>query len=140
MADPIKIEGLNEFVRNLKKISSDLPKAVRIAFNGSAQLVVDEAVPHIPSVTGRARASVKARSTQTAARVVGGGKKAEWYPWIDFGGTRAGRGGGKAVRPFYKEGRFIYAAYYRLRDSGKVTEVMASALLDVVRSAGVEVD
>jgi hypothetical protein len=137
-SDPIKIDGLNAFVRNLKKLDSDLPKGVRVAFNSAADIVVQAARPDIPKRTGAAAGSVRARSTQTAARVVGGGAKASYYPWLDFGG-KVGRGKSVA-RPFYTEGRYIYAAYFRKRDSGEFENVMTSALLDVVRSAGFEVD
>lgn len=140
VAEPIKVEGLNEFVRNLKVLDSNLPKMVRVAFNNAMQLVVDKARPGIPSDTGTAKASVKGRSTQTQARVIGGGAKAKYYPWLDFGGKRKGRGGGVATRPFYKEGRFIYAAYIPLRDSGEIENVMVAALLDVVAGAGIAVD
>lgn len=138
MADAIKIEGLNEFVRNLKTLDSNLPRAVRLAFNQAADVVVAAAQPGIPIRSGRAAGSVRARSTQTAARVVGGGGKAPYYPWLDFGG-KVGRG--KSVsRPFYKEGRYIYAAYFAKRDSGEFEDVMTKALLSVVRGAGIEVD
>lgn len=138
MAEAIKIEGLNEFVRNLKRLDGDLPKAVRRAFNSAADVVVADARPRIPQRSGRAASSVRARSTQTAARVVGGGAKAPWYPWLDFGG-RVGRRR-SVVRPFLKEGRYIYAAYFRRRQAGDFERVMTDSLLDVVRGAGIEVD
>lgn len=138
MSEAIKIEGLNEFVRNLKRIDSDLPKAVRKAFNSAADIVVEDARPSIPKRSGKAQAAVRAQSTQTSARVKGGGAKAPYYPWLDFGG-RVGRK--KAVkRAFLKEGRYIYAAYYRNRDSGKFEEVMTDALVAVVEGAGIGVD
>lgn len=138
MTEAIKIEGLNEFVRNLKKLNSDLPKAVRKAFNDAANVVVEDARPGIPKRSGKAQASVRAASTQTAARVKGGGNKAPYYPWLDFGG-RVGRR--KSVkRAFLKEGRFIYDAYFRNRDSGKFEQVMTDALVAVVEGAGIGVD
>lgn len=138
MAEAIKIEGLNEFVRNLKRLNADLPKAVRRAFNSAADVVVADARPRVPRLTGTAAGSIRARSTQTAARVVGGGPKAKHYPWLDFGG-RVGKG--RSVRrAFLKEGRYIYAAYFAKRDSGEFERVMTEALLDVVASAGIAVD
>lgn len=137
MAEPIKIEGLNEFVRNLKSLDRDLPKAVRKAFNEAADVVVDDARPRVPSRSGRARRSLRSRSTQTRARVSGGGGRAPYYPWLDFGG-RVGRD--KSVRrPFYREGRYIYRSYFEARDSGEFERVMVKALLDVVESAGIAV-
>lgn len=136
MADPIKIDGLNEFVKNLKKLDSDLPKAVRMAFNTAADVVVADARPKIPRSSGKAKASVKARSTRTASRVVGGSARVPYYPWLDFGG-RVGRN--KSVRrPFLKEGRYIYNAYFANR--ARYAEIVEESLLDVVRQAGIEVD
>jgi hypothetical protein len=137
MADPIKIEGLNEFVRNLKTLDRDLPKAVRLAFNEASDLVVDDARPRVPRRSGRAQRSLRARSTQTRARVSGGGARAPHYPWLDFGG-KVGRGG-SIRRPFLTEGRYIYRSYHELRDSGRFEDVMVKALLRVVESAGIEV-
>lgn len=135
MSEPIKVEGLREFNRALKRMDSDLPKAVRLAFNEAADIIVQDARPHVPARTGRARGTVKARSTQTAARVVGGGNRAPYYPWLDFGG-RVGRR--KSVRrPFLKDGRYIYAAYDRRK--AEFIDVMAQKLVDVAEGAGIEV-
>jgi hypothetical protein len=132
---PIRVEGLAEFSRNLKKLNGDLPKALRIALNEAADIVVKGARPKVPRRSGRAAASVKARSTRTSSRVVGGSNRVPYYPWLDFGG-RVGKG--KSVRrPFLKEGRYIYASYFANTDEyGKVLE---EALLEVARQAGVEV-
>lgn len=135
MADPIRIEGLAEFSRNLKKLDADLPKALRVALNKSADIVVGAARPRIPKRSGRAQASVKARSTRTAVRVVGGSKRVPYYPWLDFGGA-VGRN--KSVRrAFLKDGRYIYRAYFD--NSDEFGRVLEAALLDVAREAGVEV-
>lgn len=135
MSEPIKVEGLREFNRALKKMDSDLPKAVRLAFNEAADLIVQDARPNVPVRSGRARSTVKARSTRTAARVVGGGNRAPYYPWLDFGG-RVGRR--KSVRrPFLKDGRYIYAAYDRRK--GEFIDVMAQKLVDLAEGAGIEV-
>lgn len=135
-SEAIRVVGLNEFQRNLKKLDADLPKALRVGFNGAADLVVNDARPKIPTVSGKARGSVKARSTQTASRIVGGSNKAPYYPWLDFGG-KVGRGR-SVSRPFYKHGRYIYESYFTNRD--RYAELLQDALLDVARQAGVEVD
>lgn len=138
MAEAIKITGLNEFVRNLKKLDNDLPKMVRRSFNTAADVLVAAIRPDIPSRSGRAAGSVRSQSTQTAARVSGGGNRAPYYPWLDFGG-KVGRH--KSVkRPFYADGRYIYGTYFRKRDTGEFEQVMTEQLLEVVRAAGFEVD
>lgn len=134
MPDAIRITGLNEFVRGLKRINSDIPKILRVAFNEAGGTIVTEARAGVPSKTGRARASVRAQSTQKAFRITGGSKKVPYYPWLDFGGStpRGGR------RPFLKDGRYIYASYFKHRD--ELGGLLEKALIDAARAAGVEVD
>jgi hypothetical protein len=138
MSEAIRVDGLAEFSRSLKKLDKDLPKTLRVALNDAAQIVVDDTVPEVPKRQGRASASVKARSTRTAARVSAGGSKAPHYPWLDFGGS-VGRNR-SVKRQFRKRGRYLYMAYFKNRDSGEFTEALENALLDVARQAGVKVD
>lgn len=136
MIDPIKIEGLGEFTRNLRKLDSDLPKALRVAMNGAANVVVDWAKPKVPRRSGRAARSVRAASTRTAVRVRAGGARVPYFPFLDFGG----RVGPKrsVTRPYKKQGRYLWAGLAANRD--QVQRVTEKALLDAARSAGVEVD
>lgn len=138
MADiqPIKITGLAEFNRNLRKLDKDLPKALRLALNEAGEIVVAWAKPQVPVQSGKAVGTVKARSTRTSARVTGGSAKVPYYPWLDFGG-RVGRN--KSVkRPWQSAGRYIYPGYTSNVD--KIHEALIDALLDVARQAGIEVD
>lgn len=131
----IEVTGLREFQRELRKMDSDLPKQVRIALNQASQLVIDKATPLIPRRTGRAANSLKVRSSQREARIAAGGKRAPYYPWLDFGGKVGKR---KSVdRPFYKEGRYIYPTLRKNREH--VIEIMQTALSDLARDSGVEV-
>lgn len=132
VAEPIRIEGLKEFVRAVKRVDSDLPKAVRKAGNTAAELVVSVAKPRVPTRTGRARATVRAKSTQSEARVAGGGARVPYYPWLDFGG-RVGRKHA-TTRPFLKRGRYIWAAY--ADNIPQVQESMSESLSEIARSAG----
>lgn len=134
MADPIRITGLNEFVRNLKKLDNDLPKVLRVAFNKAGETILAEARSGVPTRSGKARGSVRAASTQKAFRITGGSRSVPYYPWLDFGGKipRGGR------RPFKKEGRYIYASYFKHRD--ETAGYLEAALIDAARSAGIEVD
>lgn len=136
MIEPIKITGLTEFQRGLRKLDSDLPKSLRLAFNEAANIVVEAARSKVPHRTGRAAASIKPRSTRTAVRVSAGGNKAPYYPWLDFGGRVGPK---KSVRrPFIREGRYIYPSYTEHRE--EFQRVVEKALADVARSAGLEVD
>lgn len=131
----IGVEGLNEFTRALKKLDSDLPKMVRIANNSAADLLIKKTRPLIPSRTGKARNSLKAQSTRASARITVGGPKAPYYPWLDFGGATGRKK--SVVRPFYKEGRYIYPTLRKYRD--EIAAQQYQSLADVARQAGLEV-
>lgn len=134
MADAIRINGLNEFVKSLKSIDNELPKVLRVAFNKAGETIVQEARSGVASRTGKAKASVRGTSTQKAFRITGGSKRVPYYPWLDFGGTTP-RGG---KRPFKKDGRYIYASYAKHRD--ELAVLLEAALTDAARAAGIEVD
>ncbi len=135
MAVGVQVEGLREFQRALKTLDREHPKALRLALNDAANVIVDVAQPRVPRRRGRAAASVKARSTQKAARVVGGGSRAPYYPWLDFGGSVGRRG--SVRRPFLKNGRYIYDAFFRNRD--EFVDMLEERIVDVARRAGLEV-
>jgi hypothetical protein len=129
----VKVEGLREFQKALKAMDSDLPKALRLALNDAANVIVDDAKPRVPARSGAARKSVKARSTQKLSRVSGGGNRAPYYPWLDFGG-RIPRG---PRRPFLGNGRYIYNAYFRHRD--EFADHIRNGIVKVANQAGLEV-
>lgn len=133
--DRIRIDGLKEFQRALKDMDRDLPKQMRVVFNDAMGLVIDWATPRVPTRTGRARASVKAKSGQREARIGIGGRRAPYMPWLDFGGEGR-RPGRPAARPFIRKGRYLYAGLDAKHD--QVTEVMSRGLTRLAESAGLE--
>lgn len=135
MSDAIRIDGLKEFQRALRDMDKDLPKRIRVVLNEATGLVIDWASPRVPSRTGRARASIKARSSQREARVAIGGRRAPYMPWLDFGG-QGKRPGRPSARPFIRKGRYLYAGLDAKRD--EVTEVMARGLSALAHDAGLE--
>jgi hypothetical protein len=136
--DSIKVYGLREFQRGLRQMDRSLPKGLRVAMNDAANVVVRDAQPRVPHRTGRAAASIRASSTQSAVRVSEGSARAKYMPWLDFGG-RVGRKR-SVVRPFYKEGRYLYKSYFAKRDSGEFREIMIRALAGLAREAGIKMD
>jgi hypothetical protein len=139
VTDAVRITGLREFQRGLRELDSGLPKALRIAMNSAADVIVADARPRVPQGrTGHARSSVVARSTRGRARVEGGGRRAPYYPWLDFGGTIRPHGH-NITRPFIgRTGRYIYNAFFRKRE--QFTDRLADELAKVAESAGLEVD
>jgi hypothetical protein len=131
----IELQGVRQFQRQLRQMDAGLPKLVRVAFNGAAQIVVDRAGPKVPRRTGAAAASLKVRSNQRSARVAAGGRKAPYYPWLDFGGrTGPNR---SVVRPFKTEGRYVYPTVRESSD--EIQMVMADGLSDLAQTAGLVV-
>lgn len=120
-----EVRGLPELNRAFRQVDSDIPKGLKVAFFAIAQRVVGIVQQRMPFRTGEAAGRIRARSSQKGAGIAfpdGGtpwrGVKADYYPWLDFGGT-TGRGhianghngfGGSISRPRVKGGRYIYPA------------------------------
>jgi hypothetical protein len=136
VADTVRITGLRELNAALKRVDTELPKGVRLGLNAGVEKLAGYIRPQIPSLTGHARQSVKPGSTRTAARLRVGGKRAGYYPWLDFGGE--GRIKGRpAKREFIKEGRYVYPTLRKRKP--ELIEDLNTAIAGVVRSAGLEV-
>ncbi len=134
----LQIEGLTEFVKNLGQLDADLPKAMKVAFNKAADVVVSQAKRQVPVQSGKARNSIKAASTKNSVRIKGGGARVPYYGWLDFGG-RVGKKD-SIVRPFYSEGRYIWHSYYQKRDDGTFERELYEAITDVARQAGLDIN
>jgi hypothetical protein len=130
--DPVRVEGLAQLNRSLRQLNADAPKALRLAANEAAMIVVDAARIGVPRRTGRAASSVRAVSTRTAARVTSGGKRARYFPWLDYGG-RVGRKN-SVKRPFIGDGRYVYPAFYANR--ARFETVLSEALQRVIDDSG----
>lgn len=137
MEQRIAIGGLAQLSRGLRAIDNDSPKQLRLAFNDAANLLITRARPTVPARTGAARASMKARSSRTSARVAVGGKKAPYFPWLDFGG-KGKKPGRPAPRDFYADGRYIYPTLARIRP--EIEELLQEGITNVIRNAGLEAD
>jgi hypothetical protein len=133
----ITITGLREYQRSLRAMDAGLPKMLRLVFNDAVGLVIDWAKPRIPQRTGRARGSLKAKSSQRTAGISIGGNRAPWVPWLDFGGEGR-RKGRPPNRPFLKDGRYVYEGLRVKR--ADVTEVMSAGMIRLAREAGFEAD
>lgn len=133
----VSVVGLAQLNKGLRAIDSQAPKELRLALNEAAQLLVDRTRPKIPVVTGAARRSLVARSTRTSARVAVGGKKAPWFPWLDFGGEGK-RPGRPSARPFLGEGRYVYPTLRQIRP--QIEAQLQESLSRVVRNAGLVED
>lgn len=132
----VEVKGLADFQRGLRQMDKDLPKGLRLALNDCADFLIGKTRPLIPKRSGRAADSLKARSSQKAVRIAVGGRRAPYYPWLDFGG-KVGRNDSVA-RPFFTEGRYLYPTLRKNRD--EFTRILGGAVLGVARDAGLDVD
>lgn len=134
MPEPtIHVEGLNELRAALRKAGDKATgKALGQAGKSAADIVAQAARPKVPVRTGRAKASLRAVVASGGGTVAFGGAKAPYASWLDFGG-RVGRKN-SVVRPFKREGRYVYVALSEKRD--EVVRTYAERVDDVLRDAG----
>jgi len=121
--------------RGLKGIDKGLPKQMRVLLNGVAGIVVDATKPKVPSRTGAARGSLKAASSQSESRISAGGRRAPYYPWLDFGGATGRKKATK--RDFLKSGRYIFPTVAAMQD--EIQDAMGKAVVQLARDNGIEV-
>ena len=127
--DKVAVLGLRELAGAFRKIDRELPKELRDKMKAIAETVASSARSKVPSITGVARGSIRARATQRGAGIAfpaGGARgKDDYYPWLDFGGTT---GRGHRPRRYYSgsisrewmgnpagEGRYVYPAIREAR-------------------------
>lgn len=123
----VQATGLKEFRRALRAADAQLPRELRKALNAVGQAIVNEAVPKMPKKSGKLRASVRARSTQTEGRVIVGKANVQYAGFIEFGGS-VGRNR-SVKRTFVKQGRYLYPAYQRrLPEVRRLTEQVVNEL------------
>lgn len=133
--NPIRVEGMRELQRALKELDGESQKEIRVALNRVADTVAQGAARRVPVRTGKARASLRAMSSQRETRVSAGGRKAPYYGWLEFGG-RIGKDK-SVVRPFVKGGRYLWPTIAANRDA--LAGAVEGALVDLARAKGLEV-
>lgn len=95
----IKVEGLTELRRTLKRLGDDAAKQLREANLAAARTIVDSALPNVSVVSGRLRGSVKALASQTAARMKAGSAAVPYAAAVHWGtGPRPGLRGPHNIR------------------------------------------
>jgi len=126
----LRVQGLDETVRAFKHLRGETPKGLAKAMRKIADHVVGVAQQRMPFVSGVAEKSLKPKGTQKGASITfprggpdSGHDKDGYYPWLDFGGGKAGARGitasspiahakytGGFKRPVYSKGRYLYPA------------------------------
>ena len=87
--DPIKITGLSEVQRNLRKLSTDaldLNKTEFLETNKQvAEIVINESKKYVPFLTGALAAAIRNASTKKSAKVRAGNVAVPYAGPIHFG-------------------------------------------------------
>lgn len=133
--EPIRIEGLRDLSRQLRQIGPEAAKALRLAANEAADIVVQAARQDVPRRSGKAAGSIRTASTQTKVRVKSGGRRAPYMPWLDYGG-KVGKDD-TASRRFIADGRYVYPAYRANKE--RFVDILEKSIAKVAADAGLEV-
>ena len=136
----VKVTGLAEVNRALKRTSDELKPELKAELLKVADKVAGDVQQRMPWLTGRAIQSVAPHSTAGGASIAAGGRAAPYYGWLDFGGTTGrghvpGKGGsGSISRPYMGKGtgefgRYLYPAIMAdeqviLEDAGKAIDTV----------------
>lgn len=147
MAAAVQVRGLREVRNAARKVDKDIPKGLRQELLPVARSVQRRVQSKVPYLKGDARSSVKARASQRGAAIAFGGARAEYFPWLDFGGS-TGKGhrpgvadSGSVKRPWMKppfpEGRYVYPSINEL--TPEIEEAANDAVMNLARAAGFEV-
>lgn len=134
----VRVEGLDELRAALRKADKVLAKDLGQAGKRAADIVAQAAKPKIPVRSGRARASLRAVVVSGGGGVKGGGAKAPYFGFLDYGnkvlqGNKVGRGD-TVTREFKPGGRYVYVSLAEKRD--EVVDTYEDLVRDVLRRAG----
>jgi hypothetical protein len=107
----IKVEGLRELNKALKKLADEAPKALREANLAAARAIVADALPKVPIRSGRLKGTVKALASTTASRMKAGSAAVPYAQAVHWGtGPRPGLPGPHNIR----RNAFLWDARQRL--------------------------
>ena len=135
----VTIEGLTELRNAMRQAAAGSQKGIQKRLKDVSTTVASAIAGNVPTLTGTAASTVRPRATSTGASIVAGGPRADYLPWLDFGGTtgrghKPGDGGGSISRPFIKEGRYIYPTIIDLNDV--ITDAANEGIGDALTEAG----
>lgn len=136
MKPGIEVSGVKEIQGALSRAPAEIRRQMQLALDLGADMVLDDArrlVPRGPS--GAARASLGVDSGSGTAEVFGGGRRAPYYLWLEFGGSVGRRHATQRRRE--SGGRYIPPSFGR--NKRRIVELMEEALADAARASGLEV-
>jgi len=136
----MEIPGLADLRRDLQGMPKDVKKALPREMEKVAEIVARDAARRVPSKSGTAINSIRAKGVPSGASIVAGGSEAPYFPWLDFGSREPRSGNSRAEGPWRGSGagpsggRFIYPAIEAKWD--EVIEAAGEAVERAAREAG----
>lgn len=127
-------------------------RALNAGLKGAVQPLAQQIAATVPTDTGRAQSTVRVTSSGGTVWLKGGGARAPYFPWLDFGGQLPGHrprrkkammwsgaqhpsaSAAGANRTKIRSGRYIYPGAERHAE--EVVDRTAIIFDDVARSAG----
>lgn len=118
MSEDVRIEGLREFNRAVRKASNETAKQLRREMKRRvAEPAAQRVRANVPVDSKRWQRAIRPGATQRGAHITWGRASVPYAPWIEFGGRRRHGPGGAAVatRTRVAEGRYVYPEVGRAR-------------------------
>jgi hypothetical protein len=160
----MQLKGVREYLDALARVAPESRRELSNDLKAIGKLVQEDTRTGMPRRRGKARKSVRVRVVTRrgfeGVEISEGGDAAPHVPWLDFGGSvgkgrrstarvsihsggrvsvqRGGsRGSGSVIRPYIKDGRYLYPAYYRRYDD--MVAATFAAVNKAARAAGLAV-
>jgi hypothetical protein len=136
----VHIDGLREVRQAFNDLPKELKRELPRELKKVAEIVAGDAAGRVPSKSGTAADSIKARSTGDSASVVGGKNSVPYYSWLDFGTRDPRFGNPRSAGPWKgsgtgpAKGRFIYPAIADNYD--RIVDATWDAVEDAQRKVG----
>jgi Bacteriophage HK97-gp10, putative tail-component len=110
MADEVNVEvhGYDELIDGSEQLFERIGDTATDRFENVADKVASAARWRVPRQSGALAASIAVGRERGSVLVGIGDSDTPYAGWIEFGGARAGRGGGVAERPYIPSGRYLY--------------------------------
>jgi phage gpG-like protein len=114
MADEARVEvhGYRELEHGSGQLFKRIGEQAPERFEEVADKAASAARARMPHRSGALAASVTSGREDEKAIVGMGGSNVPYAGWIEFGGSRRGRGGGLAERAYIGRGRYLYPAAF----------------------------
>lgn len=131
------VTNLKEVRAVLKKIHPSLLPVLRNELQGAVEVSILPSImrqlPTGPDRGGHVRSSVKAYGSANTVYIKAGGGRFAYLPWLEFGGVLGpvGKRRNTQVRPFVKDGRWMYPTVKRNRH--KLALAAGEAVEKVIR-------